>query len=129
MAVSAAAPRHCLASGRLTVPKATKYRQICRHLPLLTHRRRSPVVARHGQAARKNWRLPAVRVDRATNSRRTRLYQTNLTGDAHLCTPRGENIYLSLGGGMRKHLNVSTDGEGSSGYGRPSTLTGLFPTI
>ena len=42
--------------------------------------------------------------------------QTNLTGDAHLCTPRGENIYLSLGGGMRKHLNVSTDGEAINLY-------------
>ena len=67
-----------------------------------------------GKAARKNWRLPAVRVDRATNSRRTRLHQTNLTGDAHLCTPPGENIYLSLGGGM--NLNVSTDGEGINLY-------------
>lgn len=46
--------------------------------------------------------------------------QTNLTGDAHICTPRGENIYLRLGGGMRKHLNVSTGGEAInlSMYGR-----------
>ena len=37
--------------------------------------------------------------------------ETNLTGDAYVCTPRGENIRLRLGGGMRKHLNLSTDGE------------------
>lgn len=36
---------------------------------------------------------------------------TNLTGTAQVCTPRGENIHLHLGGGMRKHLNLSTDGE------------------
>ena len=51
-------------------------------------------------------------MDRARKSRPAGGYtQTNLTGDAHICTPRGENIYLRLGGGMRKHLNVSTDGE------------------
>jgi hypothetical protein len=37
--------------------------------------------------------------------------ETNLTGDAYVCTPRGENIRLRLGGGTRKHLNLSTDGE------------------
>jgi len=36
---------------------------------------------------------------------------TSLTGTARVCTPRGENIYLRLGGGMRRHLNLSTDGE------------------
>ena len=48
----------------------------------------------------------------APQTRDVRAYsETNLTGDGHLCTPRGENIYLYLSGGMRKHLNVSTDGE------------------
>ena len=37
--------------------------------------------------------------------------QTNLTGIAYVCTPRGESLRLRLGGGMRKHLNLSTDGE------------------
>jgi hypothetical protein len=37
--------------------------------------------------------------------------ETNLTGNAYVCTPRGESIRLNLGGGMRKHLNRSTDGE------------------
>ena len=37
--------------------------------------------------------------------------ETNLTGNAYVCTPRAENIRLNLGGGMRKHLNLSTDGE------------------
>ncbi|HJT70545.1 MAG TPA: hypothetical protein VJ731_10120 [Terriglobales bacterium] len=45
------------------------------------------------------------------------LYRTsNLTGDAYLCTPRGERLRLHLGGGMRKHLNLSTDGEPISLY-------------
>lgn len=45
-------------------------------------------------------------------SRGSRMYlETNLTGRAYLCTPRGENLQLHLGGGMRKHLNLSTDGE------------------
>lgn len=37
--------------------------------------------------------------------------ETNLTGTAYLCTPRGERIRFHMGGGMRKHLNLSTDGE------------------
>jgi hypothetical protein len=37
--------------------------------------------------------------------------ETNLTGNALLCTPRGEKIYLVLGGGMRRHLGVVTEGE------------------
>ncbi len=36
---------------------------------------------------------------------------TNLTGTANVCTPRGEDIFLVLGGGMGRHLNVSTNGE------------------
>jgi hypothetical protein len=45
-------------------------------------------------------------------SRGSRMYlETNLTGMAYLCTPRGERFPLHLGGGMRKHLNLSTDGE------------------
>jgi hypothetical protein len=36
---------------------------------------------------------------------------TNLTGMSYVCTPRGEKMRLTLGGGMRKHLNLSTDGE------------------
>jgi hypothetical protein len=37
--------------------------------------------------------------------------ESNLTGDAYVCTPRGERLKMHLGGGMRKHLNLSTDGE------------------
>lgn len=36
---------------------------------------------------------------------------SNLTGDAYVCTPRGENLRMHLGGSMAKHLNLSTDGE------------------
>jgi len=58
---------------------------------------------------------------------------SDLRGAALLCTPRGERFRLTLTGNMRKHLNLSTDGEaihlgmsylpyGSSfsGDGRPS---------
>jgi len=38
--------------------------------------------------------------------------ETNLTGIAYVCTPHGENLRLKLGGGMRKHLGLSTNGEG-----------------
>lgn len=45
-------------------------------------------------------------------SRNSKMYlETDLGGAANICTPRGENITLKLGGGMRKHLNLSTDGE------------------
>jgi hypothetical protein len=37
--------------------------------------------------------------------------ESNLTGNAYLCTPRGERFPMHLGGGMPKHLNLSTDGE------------------
>jgi len=37
--------------------------------------------------------------------------ESNLTGRALVCTPRGERLPMHLGGGMRKHLNLSTDGE------------------
>jgi hypothetical protein len=37
--------------------------------------------------------------------------ESNLTGRAFVCTPRGERLPMHLGGGMRKHLNLSTDGE------------------
>ena len=36
---------------------------------------------------------------------------SNLTGTAYLCTPRGEQFSMHLGGEMRPHLNLSTDGE------------------
>ena len=36
---------------------------------------------------------------------------SSLKGVAYLCTPRGERLYMHLGGGMRPHLNLSTDGE------------------
>ena len=36
---------------------------------------------------------------------------SNLKGVAYLCTPRGERFYMHLGGSMRPHLNLSTDGE------------------
>jgi hypothetical protein len=36
---------------------------------------------------------------------------SNLKGVGYLCTPRGEEFRLHLGGSMRPHLNLSTDGE------------------
>jgi hypothetical protein len=51
-----------------------------------------------------------VRIEPTTRGSRMYL-ETNLAGTAYLCTPRGERIPLKLGGGMRKHLNLSTDGE------------------
>ena len=52
----------------------------------------------------------------------------NLTGNAYGCTPRGENIRLRLGGGMRKHLNLSTDGEPISLYMYYRPWNGAFVT-
>lgn len=37
--------------------------------------------------------------------------ESNLTGRADVCTPRGEEIPMHLGGGMPRHLKRSTDGE------------------
>jgi hypothetical protein len=37
-------------------------------------------------------------------------------GAAYLCTPRGETFEMSLGGGMRRGIGVSTDGEKISLY-------------
>jgi hypothetical protein len=43
---------------------------------------------------------------------RSRMYlDTSLKGEAYVCTPHGENIRLTLGGGMPRHLKLSTDGE------------------
>lgn len=45
-------------------------------------------------------------------SKGSKMYlETNLGGFAYVCTPRGESIRLKMGGGMRKHLSLSTDGE------------------
>lgn len=45
-------------------------------------------------------------------SRGSKMYlSTNLTGMAYICTPRGETFSMTMGGSMRKHLNLSTDGE------------------
>ena len=41
---------------------------------------------------------------------------SNLRGIGHLCTPRGEQFRLHLGGSMRPHLNLSTDGEAINLY-------------
>jgi hypothetical protein len=41
---------------------------------------------------------------------------STLRGNAYLCTPRGERLPMHLGGGMRKHLNLSTDGEAINLY-------------
>jgi hypothetical protein len=44
--------------------------------------------------------------------RGSRMYlESNLKGTGYLCTPRREKFRMNLGGGMRKHLNLSTDGE------------------
>jgi len=37
--------------------------------------------------------------------------RSNLKGNAYLCTPRGEKLWMHMGGSMRPHLNLSTDGE------------------
>jgi hypothetical protein len=37
--------------------------------------------------------------------------RSNLKGVGYLCTPRGERFFMHLGGSMRPHLNLSTDGE------------------
>jgi hypothetical protein len=37
-------------------------------------------------------------------------------GNARLCTPRGEMFYMKLGGGMRRGIGTSTDGEKISLY-------------
>ena len=39
-----------------------------------------------------------------------------LTGNAWLCTPRGETFRMKLGGGMRAHLGANTNGEKVSLY-------------
>jgi len=55
--------------------------------------------------------------------------ETNLTGRAYLCTPRGEFFRMHLGGGMRKHLNLNTDGEAIHLYmNNWPLLTGGFIT-
>jgi hypothetical protein len=41
---------------------------------------------------------------------------SSLTGQATVCTPRGERLRMHLGGSMRKHLNLSTEGEPISLY-------------
>ena len=49
--------------------------------------------------------------------RGSRMYlASNLTGNAYVCTPHGERLAMHLGGSMRKHLNLSTDGEPISLY-------------
>jgi hypothetical protein len=52
---------------------------------------------------------------------------TSLTGTANVCTPRGEDIFLVLGGGMRRHLNVSTDGEEIGLYVHRRSYSGISP--
>lgn len=56
-----------------------------------------------------------VRIEPST--RGSRMYaSSHLSGVSYVCTPRGENIRLRLGGGMRNHLKLSTDGEHISLY-------------
>lgn len=44
--------------------------------------------------------------------RGSRFYpHSNLTGQGYLCTPKGERFNMHVGGDMRPHLNLSTDGE------------------
>ena len=50
-----------------------------------------------------------VQVNLNTNIKGRR--SSDLRGVAYLCTPRGERFRLILTGNMRKHLNLSTDGE------------------
>ena len=50
-------------------------------------------------------------------SRGSRMYPaSNLTGLGYICTPRGERFRMRLGGGMRKQLNLDTNGEHISLY-------------
>jgi hypothetical protein len=56
-----------------------------------------------------------LRVEPETLGLKTHL-STNLTGMGQICSPKGEDIVLTLGGGMRRNLNVSTDGEKISLY-------------
>lgn len=49
--------------------------------------------------------------------RGSRMYlASNLTGYGRLCSPRGEDFRLHLGGSMRPHLSLSTDGEAINLY-------------
>src|SRR5205823_6557735 len=61
-----------------------------------------------------------------TRNMKTYLH-TNLTGTANVCTPRGEDMFLVLGGGMRRHLNVSTDGEEIGLYVHRRSWSGVSP--
>jgi hypothetical protein len=55
--------------------------------------------------------------------------ESNLKRLAYLCTPRGEKFSMNLGGSMRAHLNLSTDGEGVSLYmNNWPPFTGAFLT-
>ncbi len=51
-----------------------------------------------------------VLISPSSNSSKMYL-STSVAGRANVCTPRGENLALKMRGGMRKHLNLSTDGE------------------
>jgi len=51
--------------------------------------------------------------------------RSNLKGVAYLCSPRGEWFYMHLGGSMRPHLNLSTDGEAIGLY--MDNWSGLYP--
>ncbi len=51
-----------------------------------------------------------VRIQPGFRGSRTYL-ASNLTGNAWLCTPRGETFRMHLGGGMRPHLGTRTNGE------------------
>ena len=51
-----------------------------------------------------------VLISPSSNSSKMYL-STSVAGRVNVCTPRGENLALKMRGGMRKHLNLSTDGE------------------
>ena len=59
--------------------------------------------------------LMYVRIQPTTKGSKMYL-ATDLGGNAAICTPRGEKLALKMGGGMRKHLNVSTDAEAINLY-------------
>ena len=40
----------------------------------------------------------------------------SIGGQGYLCTPRGEILYMHLGGGMRRGIGLNTDGENISMY-------------
>jgi len=52
-----------------------------------------------------------VRIDPSPGGMNGAHLSTYVDGNGYICTPRGERIWLNVIGSMRRHLNVSTNGE------------------